>query len=408
MINFSQRLLLLLALALIIQVTGNSQPEKKTQNYFKGFIIRNNGDSLRGYIELSSLQDRSKWLFFKRGLNGIDQQFYPSDLSALGSRNQMYRYSSINVPLLDSSELSFVRILVKGVYSVYFYKMLNLEHVLIIGPNKEVIDVTNPPWLSLDRSKNINLSRDLFKEILLSVFSNDPRLSASIENFRPDHRTISMQLIKYYEEEGMPYESYGIKNTVLIPGIIAGVTFDKLHPGNLNEVRSVTSSSPYVGINMVVKNSHSRIGYYIENSIALKSFHYTYQIKDSPITEYYEVFQKSTVNLTGIGINLTSWSNRRIDPVFETGIVLSSTLSSNSDNYKDILNENEDIVYSYLTHEKPPTQLFYGALMKGGICYNMASNKFMKFTAGYSTYWNNGKDILNSFILSVSYSINLK
>jgi hypothetical protein len=135
---------------------------------------------------------------------------------------------------------------------------------------------------------------------------------------------------------------------------------------------------------------------------------YTYQIKDSPITEYYEVFQKSTVNLTGIGINLTSWSNRRIDPVFETGIVLSSTLSSNSDNYKDILNENEDIVYSYLTHEKPPTQLFYGALMKGGICYNMASNKFMKFTAGYSTYWNNGKDILNSFILSVSYSINLK
>ena len=396
-------LIILFTLFAVPICSFSQQTKFKGPDFFSGFIIKTSGDTIWGLLKVPYLDVRVTNFFFRETYNGINQLMEVFTVNQFGNRNGKIRFASIEIPLLNSSEISFVRLLVEGPYNVYFYKFIGIEHVMILGPSGRISDVTNPPALPSDQVRDIRLSEESFNETLKSVFADDPELSATVGKFKPNHKSISKQLIRYYNEKGISYNSYGINVVGFIPGITAGVTFDRLVFDNGNDIQSSVVPSPYVGINLTFNNSGSAFYTFLENSLSFKSLHYTWLKEFPTTTEYNEVFLRSKVNITRAGFNYSIMPERRINPLIEAGGIVSVSLSSEYDNYKDILHTSDNMVYSYLNHDALHSSNYFGAFVRGGININLFNNKYLQLTGGYDYQFGANKEKQTSLTFSVLF-----
>lgn len=92
------------------------------QDYLPGYIVQNNLDTLRGYIERTMDADLSKEVHFKNSLNGTIQNFTPDNANAFGVEHDQYKsLHFINTSLDTIPETAFLKQVVTGEYNLYAY-----------------------------------------------------------------------------------------------------------------------------------------------------------------------------------------------------------------------------------------------------------------------------------------------
>ena len=86
--------------------------EENQTSYRKGFIIINNGDSLRGFVKGFHKNQLSKKIWFKPlTANEYDEQtFTPFDISSFGNKSGNSRYTSASIPLFNGPNWSLTRV----------------------------------------------------------------------------------------------------------------------------------------------------------------------------------------------------------------------------------------------------------------------------------------------------------
>ena len=375
-----------------------------TGGFFPGYIIKNNSDSVKGYIKIPDFESRLTQITFRERFSDPDYILNPYAIPRFGNRSGTLKWISVDVPLLAESELSFLRVLIEGKYSIYYYKILKYEHVMILDPDGNMTDVTNPAELSVNRLEGPLVTRDMFHEYLQAAFIDEPDLVSSVNKFKPRHNSIAKNLLQYYIVKGLSYKSYGVRKLKIAAGISASAMFERILFTSSPEYESTVTLSPAVGFNINLGLSNSGFSGFLESFFSFQKFHYAYESDRSPLIDYFETFADSKVSLTRLGINYTFNTGKGIDPVIEAGGSLQATITSKYNNYQDIYSTVSRTAFTYLNHDKLNSEIFLGGFTRAGINIHFARDKLFRITAGYERKWGSKDDVISSWPVSISFS----
>ena len=92
------------------------------ENYVKGYIIKNNNDSIPGLIDFRMDEQNGQSCRFKLSESEPGQIFYPNDILRYKFINEGKYYVSREITIDSVSRRVFLEYLVDGVMDLYFYR----------------------------------------------------------------------------------------------------------------------------------------------------------------------------------------------------------------------------------------------------------------------------------------------
>jgi hypothetical protein len=92
------------------------------KNSDPGFIINQNRDTVKGFIETTEEKDLSGAVYFKKEINDAWKEYHPKDLFGFGIGQELYRsIRFINTINENVKDTVFARLLVAGVYNLFTF-----------------------------------------------------------------------------------------------------------------------------------------------------------------------------------------------------------------------------------------------------------------------------------------------
>jgi hypothetical protein len=377
----------------------------------RGLIISNNGDSLMGSIKGVYKNQYSDFIWFRDsdGDGNEYKRYTPYDISSFGNRTGSSRYTSAAIPLSDESELIFVRQFIEGEYDLLFYDLKGREHLVIRDQYNRITDVTYHSFRDMEGSINTKLSSEEFMALLQNVFDNNEMVQPLLINARPTKRSMTDLIIKYHNNTGKGYHTFGVKNLGLAAGFTAGITGDQYYVKALdNTVRSSYSISPYGGLNISLYSKNTGVGVIAESSLSKKSFHYSYSIDNADLTSYFETFIETIYLNNRLGLSFSERKGNKLSPFFEIGGSASFFISPQYDNYFDLVYNDVNVVTSELDHDELHSDTYFGMYLRPGAALRINARSVLKIAGEYSVSLGMDGEKLSIAGFSLIYQFKLK
>ena len=142
------------------------------QDYRSGYVIKNNRDSVSGFIEYSTEKKNSSYCKFRTSRKSKATKFSPEELLAYGYYGDK-RYESMTIPDGETKKRVFVKVLVSGPMNLYQYQNIFLVKrdslILLPTPKSQMVETSQG-----SRSKD-----DSRYKGLLNILLSDCKLSAN-------------------------------------------------------------------------------------------------------------------------------------------------------------------------------------------------------------------------------------
>ncbi len=90
-------------------------------DYRSGYIVKNNNDTLQGYLKYRADKANSKKCIFKEDLEAEKKAFLPDEIQAFRFTDSNY-FVSKNVNTMQGEETLFLEYLIDGIVDIYFYR----------------------------------------------------------------------------------------------------------------------------------------------------------------------------------------------------------------------------------------------------------------------------------------------
>ena len=91
------------------------------QDYRPGYVIKNNKDSVSGFINYAAEKKNSSYCKFRPTMRGKSDRFTPNDLLAYGFYGDK-QYESMTIPDSSIERKVFVKVLARGPMQLYEYR----------------------------------------------------------------------------------------------------------------------------------------------------------------------------------------------------------------------------------------------------------------------------------------------
>ncbi|QHL89129.1 outer membrane beta-barrel protein [Nibribacter ruber] len=160
-------------LFLLIALPGFAQ-----KDFQPGYIVQN-GDTLRGLVNQQGDKRQAVLATFKTSQDAKHQNFSPSQVTAYGITNG-YAYEAKKISSPDSTYLLFLRVLVKGPASLYFYKDQNSgDHFFLLHQDslQELVVKKTKEQLATGYSL---VTDNKYKKTLFNAFKDCPNTGQAI------------------------------------------------------------------------------------------------------------------------------------------------------------------------------------------------------------------------------------
>lgn len=114
-----RRILPLFLIAFIIPLSLSAQGD-----FRPGYVVKNNGDSVAGFVDYRSAKKSAQTCFFRETSRGETLRYTPAEIAAYGFRDDK-RYETKTVSIDSAKEVTvFIENLVKGPMSLYRYRSI--------------------------------------------------------------------------------------------------------------------------------------------------------------------------------------------------------------------------------------------------------------------------------------------
>lgn len=253
--------LLLLAILLLYGTLLTSIAQKDLK---PGFIIRNQIDTISGYIDLGSNVRNSNECRFYNAFDSELTIFTPDDIDAYRIENLKY-YVSKNVVIDGVPQVVFLEFLFEGEIDLYYMKepnvdryFLDSEGQLIVLDNEEIIDFDEYGGkYAYDSNRHRNVLAYLFREY--------PDLVKDVQSINLDHKPLINIAKKYHYRvcEGTDCIDY-TKSMKTVWYIEPYMSIDLSWLGIENSHDKTTSINPALGANFRFASSR---GHYLWNFV---------------------------------------------------------------------------------------------------------------------------------------------
>jgi hypothetical protein len=404
--NFRIIYLIVFSLLIFHPARLSSQEDKIALTGFsKGYIVRSGGDTIKGSIKKPSTDAISDTVYFKTR-NVSPGIFSPFEVAEFGIYRNGEVYRSVEVPTLRGPELSFIRILMEGDYSLFYYKTIQSKHFLIRDPVGKITDLAENLTVNTAEKTTDFSPVNNFNLNLRMAFAAVPEILSKTYRVKPEKKSLGRFLKNYYNNKGIRYVDYNRFGKKTYMGIVLGTSFDRFVPRSSAEnLQTFSRPFPYAGINMLFKNINTGAGFFMQSTLGYKSYHFYYSEIAQSGRLFNESFIKSFVSTTRTGFSLESVSKKGINPFIEVGPLISVLILPHYENYTDFLSEGGNIGYSYHDHARLYHSIYYGAFVRTGISLNMKNLNLLRVSLGYDFYVNDGNESLNSIDLALTYRI---
>ncbi len=300
-------------------------------NWKEGYIITNEGDSIRGEINFRTIAKSYDQCEFR---NQNTQKIYTSrEISGYGI-NEDRHYKSF------PDELKFGEILVIGELSLF---RINEEFMLIKGGEYTRLSVEEKT--SAYAGYEVNTEDIKWKGIFSAVLGDCRTITDDeLKNLRFDERVITREVVEYNKCKNAPYQEYKVEKkwTSIKFSLMAGLANSILKPKPANSNYYYISSSyssidPQIGISMYLFYPRISDRFYFEIAAMYTGSSFSgFEQFSGSTSEYHDVFINTKSLSTPVTIGLILPFNKWMLTV-NSGIHLENIIESSSIHYGEVL-----------------------------------------------------------------------
>lgn len=232
------------------------------ENSLTGYIVNQDGDSLKGSLEYKMKKTNPEKILFKEN-GGQSMQMGPSDIKAFGSNKAHFvsagiQYSTgkadTDTPELKlKKDLVFLKKIVGGPKSLYYYKSEQGNDNYYIQDGKNFTLLIYKQYLKKEDGRQYTAENKKFIGQLMLYFSDCPALHSSLQKTSYTQKSLTKIFLRYYdcipEKSSFVAEAKKLSTEAgfLVGGSLASLIFEGDKP-YLTEVDFGQSTDLVIGI----------------------------------------------------------------------------------------------------------------------------------------------------------------
>jgi hypothetical protein len=229
--------------ALTILVLFLFQTSFCQENYLPGYIIRLQGDTLRGYIDYRNWDRNPDNISFKTTPGDKNLHYTPMDIKAFGVLDEIYESAIMETEVspTDTKELryekeldilmdtAFLQAVVKGVKSLYYFKnRLGKEQFYIRKDSSYVLLVNKKYLKDQDGQTGIAENKKYIGQLMLYL-ADCPAIQQKSKNLEYRKNSLESLFLYYYKCTQFPIAFHKKTEKVTTQvGVLAGVSWADL------------------------------------------------------------------------------------------------------------------------------------------------------------------------------------
>jgi hypothetical protein len=380
-------------------------------DFRKGFIVKLNGDTLKGYVNFRKEAENHRACNFKRFQIAFPVNYTPEKIKAYGIDNEK-QYISANL----NDKKVFIEFLVKGKISLLYFKS-GSTHFYINDTEGNLVE------LSSGKMNDANRAFQNYKEYLSSIMSN-VNISELINEskfeitsliliikrynelsnvlFEIPQRPRGKSLVKDYNVFGSNKVTFGVETGTNILSLkcvadaVGNVGYDYITKANFKP-----RTNPILGLYLGGKLSKSLPKLYVQTEIL---FHRVSLYGSSSYTEYMyasnHIYNDLFINFTNLCIQGTikySFNLNDFKILPHAGIGYIFYLNASYNRYYQIYNAGSNTVSSYEYSDLAISNNNFPVLGGITIDYQLTSARIISFNIDYILGNNPVKKIKNNY-----------
>jgi hypothetical protein len=206
--------------------------------FTKGYVINNNNDTIRGWIEENNNSSNTSKCIFKLQPEAEKQIYKPADLQSFKLLNGKYFVSRLVTANGQSKQL-FLEYLVQGLVNIFLYADEIGLHYLVDKGDGNLLELKNSTYLSEQDGKSYLREKREYVGILSYVFQDSPKTCAEAATKDLDYKSLIKLAIDYHNDLCASDKCivYAKKPDVIKVhfGLLAGVNYTSLTKGKADD-----------------------------------------------------------------------------------------------------------------------------------------------------------------------------
>lgn len=222
-----------------------------TEIYIPGYVLLNNGDTIRGYLLTQNSLNAAKFCVFKKSTENLPVKYSPNEINGYRYSDDKYYVSKEINADSNKKRTVFMEFLINGISDIYYYKDNSGDHYYIEKDKTGLLDLTEKQQIY--EGKIIPAK---YKGKLRWIMADCSVIASEIEKTSLSHKSL-INLGKSYHEKVCPSESCLIYERNNLSGkfkfgFILGLSMNRYNFGNL----LISSYEPgfQIGIGMKLGN----------------------------------------------------------------------------------------------------------------------------------------------------------
>lgn len=328
-------------------------------DYRQGYIIKNNNDTIFGYIDYRADISNSKKCYFVKELGGEVNEYMPGEIFGYRFEDSKY-YITKTIELNKEKRTIFIEFLLKGIVDLYYYVDEKGDHYFIDNKKGEFVELTSSDQILYKQEfgrtgymTTTYLSKtNKHRGILRYLFADQKSLQNKIDKMDLNRNSLIQISKDYHNLSCKDYSCIVYEKPVTNPKIHVAILYTgnytqfKMHkPSGASFPRVLNHS---VGVLFSIKNKgeHTRFNFDIEARIGIREFYGSY----NPGTVYKFDIKQSYINSAYL-IKYT-YPKRAVRPIVYGGLTIGYIFNNDleTEYLKDVpSNFRQKLVYNVFT-----------------------------------------------------------
>lgn len=169
-----------------------------SQEYSRGYIFGNNGDTIPGFVEMPSLNRAVVRCFFKPTLKDSRTGMSALDIKGFGFDNTVYVSTLFSLPSTDT--MIFTKLIFDDLYDLMYFEAYSVKHFIVRRPDSTIFGIQYPPELKASELLTGITADKKFKQQTDSIFPDAPDLPEYQKGVKPDINSLN-NLFKQYHNK---------------------------------------------------------------------------------------------------------------------------------------------------------------------------------------------------------------
>ncbi len=251
----------------------------QNEEYFPGFIIKSEGDTLKGLVNYTDWKSNPDKIWFKKGQESEMETYFPMDILAFGINEDVFITTTVDVevstteismmsenptPKLET-RLVFLKKLIEGKKSLYYYRHAGQKENFYIENNGKYELLIHKLYLRRNSGRSFQAHNNRYIGQLKLYFEGCLQVSRKLVNMRYNLKSMISIFEKYYSSCSETSASYHIPKKLHKSnnGVLAGVSHTDLR------FISTVTLSPYPNLTDRVYTSSTNFvcGYFFDKQL---------------------------------------------------------------------------------------------------------------------------------------------